>query len=105
MLALAAGIAELGDRRCRVLEQPRAIGGIGPGLGDDAGAVARADLRLVGLDQAIERGRIDVALLGQHGLQRADAQLGLRELGMVVVVVMMVVVVADMAYISKSAAP
>ena len=50
--------------------RPRAApaeGRIGPGLGDDARAVVRADLGLVGLDDGVERGRIDVALLGQHG--------------------------------------
>ena len=34
--------------------------------------------------------RIDIALFGEHGLQRAHAQLGFRELGMVVVVVVVV---------------
>ena len=56
-------------------------------LATTRGAVARADLGLVGLDDGVERGRIDVALLGQHGLQRAHAQLRFRQLGMLVVVV------------------
>jgi hypothetical protein len=85
--------------RC-VLEQPCAVGRIGPGLGHHAGAVARADLLLVGLDQKVERGRIDIALFGQHGFQRAHAQLGFRELGMLVVV--MVVVPGHGRTISKS---
>jgi hypothetical protein len=50
---------------------------IGPGLGNDAGAVVRPDLGLEGLDHHVERGRIDVALLGQHGFQRPQAQLHL----------------------------
>jgi hypothetical protein len=61
-----------------------------PGLGHHAGAVARADFLLIGLDQEVERGRIDVTLLAQHGLQRAHAQLRFRELGMVVVAVVIV---------------
>ena len=36
---------------------------------------------------------IDVALLGQDGLQRADAELGVRQLRAVVVVMIVVVVV------------
>ena len=54
-------------------------------LRDDARPVVRADLGLIGLDDAVERGRIDIALFGQHGLQRADAQLHLRELRTVLV--------------------
>ena len=86
-------VAERGDRLGGVLQQRLLEGGIGPGLGDDARAVARADLGLVGLDDGVERGRVDVALLGQDGLQRAHAQLRLRQLRAVLVVVMMVVVV------------
>ena len=82
-------------------EQPLAIGRIGPGPGDDAGAVARADLLLVGLDQEIERGRIDVAFFGQHRFQRAHAQLGFRQFGMVVIVVVMMVVVVVVMVVHK----
>ena len=45
----------------------------------------------------VERGGIDVALLGQHGFQRAHAQLHLAQLRAVVVVVMVVVVVCPCA--------
>ena len=89
-------IVELGDRRGRVLQQPRAIGRIAPGLRDHADAVARADLLLIEIDQEIEGRRIDIAFLGQDRFQRAHAQLGLRQIGMVVIVVMMVVVVVIM---------
>src|SRR5262249_52155327 len=44
-------------------------------------------------DQQVQRGRVDVTLLGQDRLQRADAQLRLRQVGMISVVVMMVEVV------------
>ncbi len=40
---------------------------------------------------AVERRRIDIAFFGQHGFQRAHAQLGFRQLGMVVVVMMVIV--------------
>jgi hypothetical protein len=48
------------------------------------------DLGLVGLDDGVERGRIDVSLLGQDRLQRPHAQL---RLGQLRTVLMMVVVV------------
>ena len=93
MLALASGKAELADRRRRIFQQPGAVSRIGPGLGDDAGAVARSDFLLVSLDQEIERRRIDIVLLGQYRFQRAHAQFGLRQFGMIVVVMMVVVIV------------
>ena len=83
----------VGDRLGGVGEQRLLELGIDPGLGDDAGAVVRADLGLVGLDDGVERRRIDIALLGQDGLQRADAELGVGELRAVVVVMIVVVVV------------
>src|SRR5262245_37819261 len=70
------GVSKQGLFECRVA----------PGLSDDSGAVAWSDPGLVGLDNGIERGRIDIALFGQHGFQRAHSQLGFRKLGMVVVV-------------------
>ena len=42
---------------------------------------------------AVERGRIDVALFGQDGLQRAHAQLRLGQLRAVLVVMIVVVVI------------
>ncbi len=42
---------------------------------------------------SVERGRIDVALLGQDGLQRAHAQLHLGQLRAVLVVMIVVVVI------------
>ncbi len=86
-------IAELRDGGRRVVEQALPVGRIGPRPGDDAGAVARPDLRLVGLDERIERGGIDVALLGEDRLQRAHAKLRLGELRAMFVLVMMVVIV------------
>ena len=79
------------DRLRRVGEQRLLEVRIGPGLGDDARAVVRADLGLVGLDDGVERGRIDVALLGQDRLERAHAQLRLGELRAVVVIMVVVV--------------
>ncbi|GAC1333629.1 MAG: hypothetical protein NVSMB26_15040 [Beijerinckiaceae bacterium] len=54
----------------------------------DMGAVARSDLGLVGLDDRVERGRIDEALGDEHGFKRADAQLDLGKVGAVIVMVM-----------------
>jgi hypothetical protein len=77
VLALAARIAEFADGGRGVLQKAGAIGTIAPGTRDDAGPVPRADPGLVGLDQQIERGRIDIPFLGQDRFQRADPQLGL----------------------------
>ena len=44
-------------------------------------------LRLVGVDQHVQRGRVDVALLRQHRLQCAHAQVHLAEFAVLVVVV------------------
>ena len=86
------------DRLGGVGEQRALELGIDPGLGDDAGADVRADLGLVGLDDEVERGRIDVALLGQDGLQRAHPQLRLGQLRAVLVIVVMIVVVIVSAW-------
>ena len=92
MVADGAHVAERGDRRGGILQQRLPEGGIGPRPGDDEGAVARADLGLVGLDDGIERRRIDVALLGQDRFQGADAQLRLRQLRAMLVRMVMIVV-------------
>ena len=99
MIADAADMAERRDGGGAVLQQAALEVGIGPGLGDDARAVVRADLGLVGLDDEIERLGVDVALLGQDGFERAHPQLHLAELGAVVVVI--VVVVLLVAHASK----
>ena len=65
---------------------------IAPGLGDHACAVMRADFGLVGLDHRIERGRIDIAFLGENGLQRPHAQLHLRQFGAVMMAIVIVFV-------------
>ena len=85
VLALAPGVAERRDGRARVVEQPFAERGIDPGARDDARAVARTDLGLIGVDQDIERSGIDVAFLREHRLQRADAHVHFAELAVIVV--------------------
>ena len=49
-----------------------------PRLGDNSGPIVRADFFLVGLDQKIERSRLDIALLGENALKSAHTQLHLR---------------------------
>ena len=93
MVADPAHVAELAHRLGGVVEQRPLECGIAPGLGDDTRAVVRADLGLVGLDDGVERGRIDVAFLGQDGLQRAHAQLHLGEFRAVLVMMLLVVIV------------
>ena len=87
VLALPADVPERGDGRAAVGEQPAAVVRVGPRPGDDARAVVRADPRLVGLDQQVERRRIDVALLGEDALERADPQLRVGQLRALVAVV------------------
>jgi hypothetical protein len=53
----------------------------------DMRAVARADLHLVGLDDRIERGRVNEPLGDEDGLERADAELHVGEVGALVVIV------------------
>ena len=77
VIADRADMAQRADRGGGVLQERLLESGIGPRLGDDTGAVARPDLGLVGLDDGVERRRVDVALLGQDGFQRAHAQLRL----------------------------
>ena len=87
MVADPALVTERAHRLGAVVEQRPFERGIAPGLGNDARAGVGADLGLVGLDDEIERSRIDVALLGQDRFQRAHAQLRLGELRPVFVVV------------------
>ena len=74
VLALAAGIAELGDGGGGVGQQAGFVGGIGPGPRDHAGAVPGADLVFVVFDDGVQRGRIDKALFDQQGFERLDPQ-------------------------------
>ena len=93
VIADAVDQAERLHRLGRILDQRVFERRIGPGLGDDAGAVVRADPGLERLDHHIERGRIEVALLGQHGFEGTHAQLHLGELRAVPVMVVVIVVV------------
>jgi hypothetical protein len=75
VLALDAGQAEFGDRLGAMVEQTLLVGGVEPGAGHHPGAVARADLVLVGLDDLVDRRRVDELLLGEQRFERLDAQL------------------------------
>ena len=101
MLALTARVADFGNRGRRVLQEACAIGWIGPGFRNDTRAVARSDFLLIGLDQQVERNRIDIAFFGQHGFQGAYAHLGFRQLRMIVIVVVFVVMFGHGLTISK----
>jgi hypothetical protein len=92
MVADPAGMTQRGDRCGCVLEQGRLESRIAPRLCHHERTVARADLGFIGLDDGIERRRIDVALLGQNGFERAYAQLDLRQRRAVVVLMVMIVV-------------
>ena len=90
VVADPADMAVFRDRRRGIIEQRLLEGGIGPGLGDDAGAVVRADLGLVGLDDAVDGRGVDIALLGQDRFQRPHPQLHLGQFRAVIVVMIMV---------------
>ena len=94
VVADPADMPERADRLGGVIQQGLLEGRIGPGFCDDLRAVVRTDFRLIGLDDGIERGRLDIAFLGQDRLERAHAQFGLGQFRMVVIVVMMIVVMA-----------
>ena len=93
MIADAAHMAERADGLGGVLEQGLAECRVGPGLGDDARAVVRPDLGLIGLDDGVERGGLDIALLSQDRFQRAHPDLHLGQFRAVLVIMVVVVVV------------
>jgi hypothetical protein len=93
MIADPADMAERAYRPGGVVQQGLPESRIRPSLGDDLRAIMRADLCFVGLDNGIERGRIDIAFFGQDGFQRSHAQFSLGKLRMVVIVVVVVIVV------------
>jgi hypothetical protein len=84
--------AERPDRVGGVGDEAALEIGIGPRLGDDAGADVRPDPGLIGVDDEIERLGIDIALLGQDRFEGADPELHLVELGAVVIVMVRVLV-------------
>ena len=69
------------------LEQPLAVGGVGPGARHHPGAVLGADVAFVQLHDRVDGVGGDQALLGQQRLQGAGAQRHLRVRAGVVVVV------------------
>ena len=99
VLATAATIAKLGDRRRGVGEEPGAIGRIDPCACDDLGSVPRSDPCLVCVDQHVQGVRIDEALFDQKRLERANSQIDLGKgrallrVVMIMMIVMMFVIV------------
>src|SRR5919201_6514184 len=89
MVADAALVPERAHRLGAVVEQRAFERWVVPCLGHHARAGMRADLSLIGLDDEIERGGVDVSLLGQDGLERAYAQLPLGELRAVLIVLVL----------------
>ena len=86
VIADAADVTERTHRLGGVIEQELPEGGIGPRLGDNPGAIVRADLGFVGLDNGIERSRIDIAFFGQDGFERPHAQLRLGQFRVMMIV-------------------
>ena len=75
------------DRLGGVFQQRLFERRIGPCLGDDLRAIVRADLGLIGLDDRVERGRVDIAFFAQDRFERAHAQLHLGQFRMRLAVV------------------
>jgi hypothetical protein len=71
---------------------------VAPRLGDDLRAYVRADLSLVKLNDAIERGGFDVTFLDQDRFERAHPQLHLGKIG---TVLMIVIVRSHRLYIAQ----
>ena len=70
---LEAAVAELRDRGRPVRTEPLAVGVVHPGARDDPGAVLRADVVLVEIDDGIDRVGRDQALLDEERLERGRA--------------------------------
>jgi len=87
ILALQPTIAEFGDCCRRIREQAGSVRRIGPRLRHHPGAVARADLALIALDDGVERRRIDQPLFGEQRFERLDAQRRVRQRRVMAVVV------------------
>ncbi len=94
MIADPADMPKRAHGLAGVLQQGPLERRIGPGFCDHLRTIVRADFRLVGLDDGVERGRLDIAFLGQNRLERADAQFGFGQVRMVVIVMMVVIMVA-----------
>ena len=90
VLALLASVAKLRNGRCGVGQQSLFVGGIGPSTRDDARAVPRADLVLVGVDQGIERRAIDQPFFNQQRFKRLDPQREVGGNGLMAVAMLMV---------------
>ena len=90
VLTLPACEPDLGNRRRCVLKEPGLVFRIGPSLGDDLGAVVRADFGFIHLDQDIERLRVHIAFLKQYGFECPYAQLHIREMRTMIMIVLVV---------------
>jgi ATP adenylyltransferase len=93
MLALATGVIKF--RYCcgGVGSEPFEVGRIAPSLCHHPGSVARADLRFVHVDDGVECGRVDIALIDQDRFEGTDTSCDVGEFRVIVVVVIVVVIV------------
>ena len=80
VLALPACETQGGDGRGGVRAEPLEEVVVGPGLGDDLGAVPGPDAGLVSVDQCIDRRWVDVSLLSQERFQRTHTDLDVGKL-------------------------
>src|SRR5207247_10699221 len=98
-LGLPALGAVLGRRGGAIGEQPEPEVGVDPRPRHDPRAVARPDPRLVGVDDGVERGWVDEALVDEERLERPDAQLDVAQWRVVVAMLPDVVVVVVVIWV------
>ena len=96
VIADAVDQAERDDRLAGIGEQRRLNAGSLHALATTRAPLCGPTLVSIGLDDDVDRGRVDIALLGQHGFQRAHAQLHLGKLRAMLVVIVIVMVVVLM---------
>ena len=76
MFGLNADVARLSDRGGALVEQPPPILRIGPCLGDDLGAIERANVGLIVGDDRVQRLGVDQASFGEQLLESLGTKRG-----------------------------
>src|SRR5262249_10205600 len=87
VLALHAGITKRSKRLCWFGEKSLLEVLIEPRPGYNSSPIPGPDFFLVGLDQKIDRRRIDITLLMENTFEGADAEFHFRQVGAFVIVV------------------
>jgi hypothetical protein len=86
VLALHPAESQLRYRSRRVGQEALFVRGVHPGASNDLRAIARSDLVLVGLDEHVQRCRVNQSLLDEQRLERGDSKRYIRGNGTVVMI-------------------